>query len=76
MRKDLIKALSSITQLGINVVVSFILWILIATWVKKTFNSGNYVMVIGVILGAGSAFLSFFKYLKEIEKASSSKEDD
>lgn len=76
MRKDLIKALSSITQLGINVVVSFILWILIAAWVKKTFNSGNYVMVIGVILGAGSAFLSFFKYLKEIEKASSSKEDD
>ena len=76
MRRDLIKALSAFTQLGISVAVSFLLWILIAAWIKKTFALGNGVMVVGVILGAGSGFLSFFKYLKEFEKSGSSKENN
>ena len=61
-RREIVDALGSITQLGLSVVISFLLWILIASWVKKTFLLGNYVMVIGIILGAGSAVLSFLKF--------------
>lgn len=64
-KKALALALSGITQLGISVVVSFILWILIASWVKNTFNLGNYVMVIGVLCGAGSAGISFYSFCKK-----------
>ena len=74
-KKTLALALSGITQLGISVVVSFILWILIASWVKNTFNLGNYVMVIGIICGAGSAGISFYDFCKKVSNISK-KEDE
>ena len=73
-KKTIAFALSGITQLGISIVVSFLLWILIATWVKNTFNLGNYVMVFGVILGAGSAGISFYNFCKKASDISK-KED-
>ena len=65
MRREIIKALSAFTQLGLSVAVSFLLWILIAAWLKKTFDMGNGIMVAGVILGAGSGFMSFLKNIKD-----------
>ncbi len=47
-------------------VISFLLWIFIATWIKDTFNLGNFVMIIGVFLGLGSAVLSFLKFCRLI----------
>lgn len=63
-RKEIINALNSITQLGLSVSISFLLWIFIAKWFQKTFSLGNYIMVFGVIAGTGSAALSFLKFLK------------
>lgn len=63
-RKEILNALNAITQLGLSVIISFLLWILIAAWVQKTFSLGNFIMVIGVFLGAGSAVLSFIKFCK------------
>ena len=71
-RKEIAKAISSITELGLSVIISFLLWIIIAAWIKNKFSLGNYVMVIGVLLGAGSAILSFVKFCKII----TSKEKD
>lgn len=62
-RKTLL-ALGAITELGLNIVISFLLWILIASWVKSTFSLGNYVMIIGILLGLGSASLSCIKFYK------------
>ena len=64
--RRVMKALSSITQLGISVIVSFIIWILIASWLKKTFSLGNAVMVIGIICGAGSGAMSFVNFCRRI----------
>ena len=63
-RKEILNALNSITHLGLSVVISFLIWIFIAAWVKKTFSLGNYVMVAGIFLGMGSAVLSFVKFCK------------
>lgn len=62
-RKTLL-ALGTITEFGLNIVISFLLWILIASWVKSTFSLGNYVMIIGILLGLGSASLSCIKFYK------------
>ena len=62
-RKTLL-AFGSVTELGLNIVISLLLWILIASWVKNTFSLGNYVMIIGILLGLGSASLSCFKFYK------------
>ena len=74
-RKALAFALSAITELGISVVVSFLLWILIALWAKNTFSLGNYVMVIGILCGAASAGISFYNFCKKASSISA-KEDD
>ena len=62
--REALKALSAVTQLGIYVIVSFGIWILTANYIKQRFGLGNYVSVIGVILGAGSGMLSFVKFCK------------
>ena len=63
-KKEIFTALGSISQLGLSVIISFLLWILIASKVKEVFSLGNYVMVIGIFLGLGSAVLSFLKFCK------------
>ena len=62
--RNTLLALGAITELGLNVVISFLLWILIASWVRNTFSLGNYIMIIGILLGLGSASLSCFKFYK------------
>jgi len=61
-RKEILDALGAVTQLGLSVVISFLLWIFIASWVQRKFNLGNYVMVIGVFMGIGSAVTTFIKF--------------
>lgn len=60
--KKLLDALGSITQFGLTIVISILLWIVIAVWIKNTFSLGNYVVIIGIILGLGSAVLSCVKF--------------
>lgn len=63
-RKEILKALNSVTQLGLSVAISFLLWILIAAWIRDKLALGNAIMILGVFLGAGSAVLSFLKFCK------------
>ena len=60
--KEIFQALNSISQLGLSVVISFLLWIFIAMWIRDKFNLGNFIMIIGIFLGLGSAVLSFIKF--------------
>lgn len=63
-RREIFEALSWVSQLGLSVAFSFLLWILIAAYIKKVFSLGNFVMLIGIFLGIGSAGLSFFKFCR------------
>ena len=63
-KREIVTALSSISQLGLSVIISFLLWIAIASWLKEKFALGNFVMIIGIFLGLGSAVLSFLKFCK------------
>lgn len=60
------QALGSITQLGLSIAISFLLWIMIASYIRKAFSLGNWVMVSGILLGAGSAGLSFVKFCRKV----------
>ena len=61
-KKEIFTALSAISQLGLSVVISFLLWIGIASWIQRKFSLGNGVMIIGIILGIGSAVTTFIKF--------------
>ena len=75
-KKAFALALSGITQLGIRVVLSFLIWIFIALRLKNAFDLGNYIVLIGIILGIGSAGISFYDFCKKACQASEIKEDD
>lgn len=65
-----------ITQLGIRISVSFLIWILIALWLKKVFVFGNFIMVVGIFLGLGSAILSFYDFYKKANTFTKKEEDN
>lgn len=67
-RREMFIALSNITQLGLNIVISFLIWIMLAAWLKKAFHLGNFIMITGILLGLGSGILSFIKFCKEVIK--------
>lgn len=74
-QNEIFTALSYITQLGLSVIISFMIWISIALWARKTFGLGNYVSVIGILLGAGSGTVSFIKFCEQIKDLSSRKDE-
>ena len=61
-RKEIFEALSAITGLGLSVMVSFLIWIGIAYWIQSKFSLGDYVMIIGVLMGIGSGGMTFIKF--------------
>ncbi len=61
-RKEIFEALSAITGLGLSVMISFLLWVGIAMWLQNKYSLGDYVMVIGVLLGIGSGSVTFMKF--------------
>lgn len=65
-KKEIFAALSLISQLGLSVVISFLLWIGIASWVQRKYSLGNYIMVIGIFMGIGSAVTTFVKLCTSI----------
>ena len=73
--RQIVVALSEITQLGLSASISFLIWIYLAKKVKDFLNLGNWATVFGVILGAGSAMMVFVNFYRRVNKINSEKED-
>ena len=68
-KKEIFEALSSITGLGLGVMISFLLWVGIAMWLQNKYSLGDYVMVIGVLMGIGSGCATFMKFcLRDVKR--------
>ena len=68
--KDM-KLLIWLTQLGLSVAVPLGGFILLAVWLQNRFDWGNWVIVVGVILGvlcAAEGLLSSLKAMKRMAK--------
>ncbi len=75
-KKEFAFGLYYFTSFGITVVVSFMIWIFIALWLKKTFMLGNFIVIIGIVLGAGSAGMSFYNFWRKTCLLASDKENE
>ena len=62
------KALAWLTQLGFNMISPLIICILTATWLKSKFNLGNWIMVIAIIIGVGSGYMSLINFIRMVKK--------
>ncbi len=72
--KPVLAALAMVTQFGLGTVTPMILCILAALWLKSRFALGDWAVLIGVLLGVGSGFMSMIKMIRQMNELN--KEDD
>lgn len=65
MKKDVLKALTMLTQVGISVAAPVILCIWISGYLCRKYGIGSWLVILGAILGAAAGFLNLLK-LSEI----------
>ena len=75
MKRSVFSALAMITQFGISTITPMLLCIFVALWLKNRFALGDWVVLIGVIMGIGSGFLSMMKMIRQMSELSK-KEDE
>ncbi len=73
--KDL-KLFVWVTQLGISVVFPLVFWILLAVWLRSRFAWGDWVIVVGVVLGLIGAVDGLRTSLATMERLSKDKKKD
>ena len=61
---DIIKALSYLTQVGLTAVIPIFIWIFIAEFIRKKLELGSFVLIIGIIFGIASSYVSLYKLFK------------
>lgn len=73
MRKDIMKALAMLTQVGISMIVPIFLCLWVGKALDKAFDTGILFLLIFIVLGVGAAFrtlymMTVFKYKKKAEE--------
>ncbi len=63
-----VKALSSVTQASLTMLVPIFGFVLLGTYLKDKFSLPPVVIAISIILGVISGFYSMIKYLKILTK--------
>lgn len=67
-KRDVIKSLGMITQLGLNMFVPIFCCIYGAGWLQRQYNLGVWIVVLGVVLGVGTGFSNLATTLKKFTK--------
>lgn len=64
---DIIKALSYLTQVGLTAIIPIFIWIYLAEFIREKLSLGSYVLIIGILLGIASAYVSLYKLFKQMQ---------
>ena len=70
---DIIKALSYLTQVGLTAIIPIFIWIYLAEFVREKLSLGSYVLIIGILFGIASAYVSLYKLFKQMRNNDKSK---
>ncbi len=73
-RADIIKALSYITQVGLTATIPIFIWIYVAEFIREKLSLGSYILIIGILLGIASAYVSLYKLFKTMSGEKSDKD--
>lgn len=72
---EITRALTYFTEIALTAIIPIIIWIGVAGYVKNKFGLGEYVTVIGIILGVLTAYVNIYKLFKRISAESSRKDN-
>ena len=76
MKKSVFSALAMVSQFGISTITPMLLCIFAAIWLKNRFGLGDYAILIGIILGIGSGFMSMMKMIRRMSEMSKKEDED
>ncbi len=76
MKKSVFSALTMVSQFGISTITPMLLCIFAAIWLKNRFGLGDYAILIGIILGIGSGFMSMMKMIRRMSEMSQKEDGD
>ena len=62
------KYLSFLTQVGLSILTPILLCVLAAVWLQNRFGLGNWVVVVGILLGVGGGFCSLFQFFQFVQR--------
>ena len=65
-----------ITQLGLSIAVPFTGFLLLALWLRNRFGWGNWIVIIGILVGLISAADSFFVAMKAMQRSTPDKTEE
>ena len=71
-----LRAISHITQFGLDMVTPIVLCTIIAVWLKNKFNIGNWIVIVAIILGIAAAALNMMKFIKTVNREIGGNEHD
>ena len=69
--KDSVKiwrSVSLISQVSISMLTPIFMMIFLCLWLKNRFGFGDWIIIVGLLLGIGSGFSSVWKQLKKFLK--------
>ena len=62
--QEILQSLSLIGHLGLNVVVSLLIFFLFFLWLDRKLHAGNVLLIIGICIGVFSGFYLNYRFLK------------
>ncbi len=70
--RETITALSMITQFGLSMIVTLLLCVFGAKYLKDKFFLGNWIMIVGIIVGILCSVITMINFVKSMLKIFSS----
>lgn len=70
------RAAAHITQFGLSMVSPIILCIVVALWLRNSFGTGDWVMLLAIALGVMSSVVNMITFIKTVQKEIGGKKHD
>lgn len=70
------RAVAHLTQFGLSMVSPIILCLIFALWLKNTFNTGDWIVFMAILLGVGASCITMFNFIKMVKKEMGGKDND
>ncbi len=75
-KSDVLRYLSSLTQLGLSIAVPPVLCIFFGLWLQKKWGVGDWVIVVCLLVGIVSGACSFASFVRTARFRAEKKEND
>ena len=67
-RVEILKAAAMLTQFGLQIFVPIASCIILAGWLQRAYQLGNWVILLGIVLGVGAGISNLMSIIRKMTK--------